>query len=321
MGALGDCLHASHLPKLIKEHYKVDRIDFDTSIRGKDILLNNPYIDNLKVIDTEYLPTEQLVSRWQYQEDTYDLVFNLIHTIELKYCCLENDHRYFRNDKYRRERFGKMNYYDVMTEACNLPESYFGTRGMMYYDQKYHAMAKEWIEKKRKEYDADWVILVCLSGSSLHKRFQQADSICKKILEKYPKCLIVLTGGDEFLPEVTTHPRIIDKSNKWNFRTVALQSKYFDFVISPETGLVCVSHMWDTPTLQLLTAASWDNHIKYAKNAYWVKSPCYCSPCHKSPQMYYGCPTKDRFPACIFFNEDEIMAKVEEAYERKSQVP
>jgi len=314
---VSDMVHASHLPKIIKEHYKVDRLDFQTSIRGKDILLNNPYIDNLSVIDTNYLPSHELVSRWQYQEDTYDLVFNLIHTIELKYCTLENDHRYFRNDSYRRERFGKMNYYDVMTEACNLPESYYGTRGMMYYDQKYHVMAKEWVEKKRKEYDADWVILVCLSGSSLHKRFQQADSICKKILLKYPKCLIVLTGGDEFLPEVTPHPRIIDKSNKWNFRTVALQAKYFDFVISPETGLVCVSHMWDTPTLQLLTAASWDNHIKYAKNAYWVKSPAYCSPCHKSPQMYYGCPTKDRLPHCVFFNEDEIMAKVEEAYERK----
>lgn len=255
-GAYGDMVHCSHLPKLIKEYYKVDQLDFETSERGKDILLNNPYIDNLKVIDLKNIKDHELMSRWNYQEDTYDLVFNLIHTIELKYCVLENDHRYFRNSEYRRERFGKMNYYDVMTEACGLPESYFGTRGMMYYEEKYHKLAKDWIEKKRKEYDADWVILVCLSGSSLHKRFEQANSICKQILEKYPKALIVLTGGDEFLPQVDEHPRIINKSYKWNFRTVALQAKYFDFVISPETGLVCISHMWDTPTLQLLTAAS-----------------------------------------------------------------
>jgi ADP-heptose:LPS heptosyltransferase len=316
-GAFGDVMHCAHLPELIKKHYKVDRLDFDTSIRGKDILLNNPFIDNLKVLDMQYIATPELISRWQYQEDEYDLVFNLIHTIELKYCVLENDHRYFRNDKYRRERFGKMNYYDVMTEACGLPDEYLGTRGKLYYSDDCHEKAKNWIEGLRKKHNADWVVLVCTSGSSLHKRFQQVNSICKKILSRYPNALLVTTGGDEFLPEVDAHPRIIDKSYKWNFRTVALMAKYFDFVISPETGLVCVSHSWDTPTLQLLTAASPDNHIKYAKNAYCVKSPAYCSPCHKSPQMYYGCPQRDGYPLCVWFNEDEIMAKVTEAYERK----
>jgi len=320
LGAFGDMMHCAHLPELIKKHYGVDKLDFETSIRGADILLNNPFIDNVKIIDVDGVGNDELISRWADAKDNYDLHFNLMHTIELEYCTLENDQRYYRNDEYRRERFGKMNYYDVMTEACNLPESYFGTRGQLYYSHDSHWEAKEWIDSIKVKYDADWVVLVSLSGSSLHKRFHQVDSICKKILEKYPKAFIILTGGKEFLPEVTPNPRIMSKVDKWNFRTVSLMSKYFDFVISPETGIVCVSHSWDTPTLQLLTAASWDNHIKYAKNAYWVQSEIYCSPCHKSPQRYYGCPTKEKFPACVFFNEDKIMAKVEEAYECKPQV-
>jgi len=207
-----------------------------------------------------------------------------------------------------------------MTKFCELPDKYLGTRGHLWYPDKLHEDAKRWAQKTKERHDADWLILVCVSGSSLHKRFQQVDSIVHKILKKYPRSLIVLTGDEDCHDLEPKHDRIVSKigDSGWNFRTVALNCKYCDFVISPETGLVCVSHSWDTPTLQLLTAASWDNHIKYAKNAYWVRSPIFCSPCHKSPQRYYGCPTKDKLPACVFFNEDEIMVKVEEAYNERS---
>lgn len=322
LGAFGDVLHASHLPRLIKEYYKVDMLDFETSTRGLQILQNNPYIDHLTCIDPNKTDRNTLFTKWRYMEDEYDLCFNLINTIEVEYCCNETHWKYYRNNDYRREKCGKMNFYDVMTASCNLPEVYYGTRGELYYPQDEHDRAKQWIADTKKKYDVDWFILLCLSGSSLHKRFQSAESIARKILDKYPKSFIVITGDKDCLKDVFEHPRVLSKVDKWNFRTVALMAKYFDFVISPETGLVCVSHLWDTPTLQLLTAASWDNHIKYAKNAYWVQSDAPCSPCHKNPVMYYGCTRKDGVPLCAAsFNEDKIMAKVEEAYVSRASVP
>lgn len=315
IAAYGDVMHCAHLPKLIKEYYKVDRLDFETSERGFQILWNNPYIDTLTVTPMRIL-VEELLNRWNYAKDNYDLFFNLTHSIEVNYCAVEGDHRYWRNNAYRRGTMGKMNFYDVETAACGLPESYYGTRGALYYDQGCHDEAKTWIEKTKKKLEVDWLILVCLSGSSLHKRFEQGKSICMKILNKYPDAGIVLTGDKDCAEEVFEHPRVLSIVDKRNFRTVALLVKYFDFVISPETGLVCVAHSWDTPTLQMLTAASWDNHIKYAKNAYWVQAKVHCSPCHKSPQKYYGCPTIKNVPACVLsFDEDEIMEKVQEAYE------
>jgi len=307
-------MHCSHLPKLIKEHFKVDHLTFETSDRGLDILYGNPYVDKMYKLDTDNMTHYELMSRWEYHTDSYDLFFNLMHTIESSYCLLETDMAYYRDSNYRREKFGRINYYDAMTESCGLPESYFGTRGQLYYGEKCHEDAEKWVKAQKEKFGVNYIILVCLSGSSLHKRFQQAESISRKILEKYPQALIVLTGDKDCLLDVFEGERILSKVDKWNFRTVALMSKYFDLVISPETGLVCISHSWDTPTIQLLTAASWENHIKYAKNAYWVQSEAYCSPCHKSPQRYYGCPTKERLPACVFFNEDKIMSKVEEAY-------
>ena len=317
IAAYGDVVHCAHIPKLVKEHYGIDYLEFETSNRGVDILLNNPFIDKLVAAPMQQ-DEDVFYNRMQVHEDQFDLFINLTHSIELKYCLFETDHRYFRTSKYRRDKFGKKSYYDVSIDAAGLPEKYYGTRGTMYYSDELHKFCKKWTQDMKDKYDADWLILVCVSGSSPHKRFQQVESICNKIIAKYPKSLIILTGDKDCLDDLDPKgDRIISKIGDWNFRTVALHAKYFDFVIGPETGLTCVSHMWDTPTLQLLTAASWDNHIKYTKNAYWIQSPVLCSPCHKSPHHYYGCPTKDRQPACVFFNEDEIMAKVEEAYNER----
>ena len=51
MGGIGDIIHCAHIPKLIKEYYSVDILDFETNYNGFHILDNNPYIDNLIFIN------------------------------------------------------------------------------------------------------------------------------------------------------------------------------------------------------------------------------------------------------------------------------
>ncbi len=321
LGAFGDVLHASHLPRLIKEHYKVDVLDFETSIRGMQILQQNPYIDNLTMVTPDQMDANDLFTYFNHLENKYDYFFNLRNTIEESLCCNEDNYRYYMNDEFRRRECGNTNFYDSGTKHCGLPDKYLGTRGELYYPKKEHAHAKKRIIKLKKKHGADWIILVCLSGSSMHKRFECAESVCRKIFDKYPSSLIILTGDIHCEPQVFKHPRVISKIDKWNFRTVALIAKYVDLVISPETGLVCVSHMWDTPTLQLLTAANYTNHIQGAKNAYWVQSDALCSPCHKNPSTYYGCTRKDGVPICVkSFDEDKIMGKVGEVYVNRPKV-
>jgi len=314
LGGAGDLLHAAHLPRLIKEHYGVTHLTWETNYHGMHILEGNPYIDNLIFLDVNKITHNRMVKNLEWARQTYDLVFDFSNTIEKAYCTNENDWRYYTSDRWRRENLGK-NYYDVMTDAAGLPESYYGNRGQLYYTNEEHKSCQEWIDKKHEVYEK--VILVNLSGSTLHKKFIQAESVCRKILEKYQKVLIILTG-DEFCKEqVFEHERVISYvGSKTNgFRSVALKCKYVDLTISLESGLILVAHSWDAPALQLLTAASWENHIKYAKNAYWLQAPVPCSPCHKNPRDYYGCPIRDKHPECIWFDENVIMQKVEEALE------
>jgi len=312
LGGAGDVLHAAHLPRLIKEHYKVDHITWETNYHGMHILTGNPYIDDLQYVDVNKMTFNRMSKNLEYAKENYDMVFNFANTIELEYCCNENDQRYYRSSKWRREKLGK-NYYDVMTDAAGLPESYYGTRGQLYFSDEEHRLAKAWIDEKHNSHDK--VILVNMSGSTLHKKFIQAESVCRKILEAYPKCLIILTGDEYCKDQVFKHERVLSYvGSKTNgFRSVALKCKYVDLNISLESGIACVAHSWDAPTLQLLTAASYDNHIKYAKNAYWLQSPEECSPCHRNPREYFGCPVREKHPSCIWFSEQQIMEKVEEA--------
>lgn len=313
-GAFGDLLHCTHLPKLIKEYYGVDKLDFETNYQGYQIMQNNPFIDNLIYVDAAKLTDNRLRKNWDYCQERYDLFFNLIYTIELEYCVNENDSRYYRNDEYRRSNFGNISYYDVMIKACNLPDKYLGTRGQLYYANDDHAEAQKWVAKTKEKYKAERIVLVNLSGSSLHKKFVQAESVSRKILEKYPNVVVILTGDEHCATQVFEHERVISWVGKRNFRTVALMTKYMDLTISLESGLPLVAHSWDAPCLHLLTAASPENHCKGANNAYWLQAPVACSPCHKNPREYWGCPTLEKMPACVWFNEDDILNKVEEAF-------
>lgn len=317
-GAYGDMMHCAHLPQLIKEYYGVDQIDFETNHHGVQILSGNPYVDNLLPVNTDKLDENRMTKNWLDCAERYDMFFNFMDSIERSFCLLENDSDYYRDSEYRRERFGKLSYYDVMTKAAGLPESYYGTRGKLYYEEDEHEKAKAWIESIRTKYGVNWVILINLSGSSLHKNFVLAEEVSRRILDKYKDAFIVLTGDKFCLPKVFTGDRVLSKVDKWNFRTTALMAKYFDLTISMESGLAVVAHSWDAPTLQLLTAASFDNHVKYAKNAYYLQAEAACSPCHKGPFQYFGCPKKDKFPSCVWFDVEKIMEKVSEAYEHST---
>jgi len=315
LGGVGDVLHSAHLPRLIKEHFGVDHITFETNYHGMHVLTNNPYIDDLQMVDVNKMTYNRMLKNLEWAKFSYDLVFDFSNTIEKSYCLNENDWRYYTNQDWRRQQFGKKSYYDVMIDAAGLPKEYYGQRAILYYTVEDHNLAREWINNKYEDYSH--VFLVNMSGSTLHKKFIQAKSICVKILDKYPKCLVIITGDENCKPDVFYHPRVISYvgSKDNGMRSVALKCKYVDLTISLESGLPLIAHSWDAPCLHLLTAASPDNHCKYAKNAYWIQSPIQCSPCHKNPREYFGCPIKQKHPQCIWFDENQVMAKVEESLE------
>lgn len=311
-GAFGDLLHVAHIPELIKKHYGIDHVTVETNYQGVQIFAHNPFVDEVKQINPLQFTWSKLEKHWDYLQDSYDYFFNFFHHVEYGNIAMEDEPNYFRNSKYRREKFGKTPFCDSATKLAGLPDSYLGTRGKMYFPEEQHEKTRQWLESCRKKYGVDYIALVCLSGSSLHKKFIQASEVCLKLLDKHPDTMVITTGDEYCKKQDFSHPRVLSKVASWNFRTVALASKYVDFYIGPNTGLSCVANSWDTPTIQLFTADSMVTHSSYAKNAFGVQSSIYCSPCHKGPYKYVGCPIKEDHPACVFHDVEKIMSTVEE---------
>lgn len=316
-GAFGDIIHLTHLPRLLKKRAGFDIVDVETNAKGLQILAENPYIDTLTTFEPSLypdLPYGSLQRRWAVIGEGYDKVINLTGTIEEKLIAMENQNIYYQGTDVRRKAFGGVNYYDAMTMEAGLGEEYFGTTGEMYFKQSEIDAAAEFLSP----YQDRFIVMMNLSGSSLHKRFMQAEEVANRICAKYPNALIITTGDKtcqafDFKIQGKKISLINDSAT---FRGMCILAKFVDLCMGCESGLMVASNMWNTPTVQLLTAANHNNHPKYAKNDFSLQSPAPCAPCHKGPYKYRGCTLDEAgYPVCVHFDVNLIMEQVEKAHQ------
>lgn len=239
----------------------------------------------------------------------YDRVINLNQIIEVRVLPGQFQREYFLDQK-TRDRMGGENYYDVATKAAGFPHLVGKYKGELFFSKQEEGIVAKYLAPHSSKFK----ILINLSGSSPHKAFVQAKEVIDKILAKYLE-VQVFTTGDKLSEGIDTDRKdVVKLSGKMPFRQVLLIAKYVNCVIGTESGMMVGASCHGTPTIQLLTAASKENHVKYAENDYSLQSPARCSPCHKNPYDYWGCPTKDNYPLCVFFEVDKIMEQVEKIH-------
>lgn len=324
IGAYGDMIHLSFLPHLLKNK-GFDKVDVETGIKGFRILVNNPFIDNLGIYvseltgDTKSRQTADnplmLKKHLEILAMHYTKFFFLGGTIESDILKMENQNDYYEPDWIRRDKYAHINYYDQTCIRTGYPDEVGKWQGEVYFTDEEHNAVEEYISKYKNKF----IVLINVAGTSGHKQFVQAKEVAKKILDKYKDALIITTGGKEYedknLKDLSDK-RVRTIIGHQSFRQALLLSKYVNCVIGMESGLMVGANMWGTPTIQLMTAASLENHTKYAKNDYSLQSPAYCSPCCKGPYQYIGCPMKEGYPLCIYFDTDKILKQVEKIYDR-----
>ena len=241
----------------------------------------------------------------------YDKVINLNHTIEVGALPGQYQREYFLDQK-TRERIGSDNYYDIATKAAGFPHLVGKYRGELFFSKHEEEVVAKYLEK----YDGKFKVLINLSGSSPHKVFVQAKEVVDRIMDKHSDSQIFTTGDDLSKGIDSQRTGVIRLTNKMPFRQVLLMAKYMNCVIGTESGMMCGASCHGTPTIQLMTAASLKNHTQYADNNYSLQSPARCSPCHKNPYDYWGCPTRDNYPLCVFFEVDKIMSQIERIHDK-----
>lgn len=317
-GAYGDIIHVSHLPRLLKDQ-GWEFVGLATGWKGQSLLKNNPFIDALHFYENGGRQVhDDYFKGWvRVHSQLYDKTIDLNHTLETNKLALEIQNFYYQDQKMR-DKYGKGSYYDVATCLAGHPELCGKYNGEIFYsDEEVKIVENDLLRPGR--FKDNFKVMVNLAGSGPHKVFIQAKEVAKRILEKYPDAIIFTTGIDiiKELDFETIDTRIRSLVGKKNFRQALLMAKYMDCVIGCESGIMCGASMWDVPTIQLMTAASIENHAKYSKKDYSLQSPARCSPCFKGPYKYYGCPKKDNLPLCVYFDVDLIMKQVDKVYEEQ----
>jgi len=314
-GAYGDMIHCTHLPRLLKDQ-GFDSIALSTGKRGVNIFKNNPFIEKIhyaEIVDfTRVLGLFYFNSRIATIGRDYDKVINLNQSIEVGVLPGQFQPEYFADQK-TRDLIGNENYYDVSTRIAGYPHLIGKYKGELYFSKN----EEEIVLKNLEKYKGRFKVMINLAGSSPHKTFIQASEIIDRILEIYPDA-VIFTTGDKLARSIDSKREevvhLID--SKKPFRQALCMCKFMDCVIGCESGLMCGANCLGTPTIQLLTATSIYAHCKYAENDYSLQSPCRCSPCYKNPYDYWGCPTKDKYPLCVYFEVDKILNQVKVIHEK-----
>ena len=300
----------SFLPRFLKEEKGYDYVALDTNHKGWQIFAHNPFIDKLIYFNPHSITMEyMLYKRWEALAEDYDAFFNLFRSLEYNCIAMEDQAIYYMGDKKRRE-FGKGNFYDKTLEWCGFPEYKGKYKGEVYYTDKEHAMMKRYVERFKDKF----TVMLNLSGSGPHKSLIQGAEIINMIRKEVPNVHFITTGD-----KLTKHldcsgDDITSIAGIAPFREALLMAKYMNCVIGCESGIMVGANMWGVPTIQLMTSSSQENHPNSCDGDYSLQSPAHCSPCHKGPYRYLGCPRRDGYALCTWFNVDEILEKVKEIY-------
>lgn len=338
--AFGDHIHASHLPRLLKTKAGFDFVAFEYNIKGEAIYRNNPYIDQHMMFNIQHPLVAGRTTHFMEQRNKilveqggYDLFIDLRNSIERGYIAMEDQADYYRDSEYRRNKFGKQNYYDQTVEFAGFPE-WKGETGDIYFTHEEEDAVQMVYEAA---YTGRFVVIANLSGTSKHKLFMNAELILKKFLERHKDAVVILTGDEDCRQHLAFEgERVVNRCGSFNqdgqyqggdsypFRQSMLMAKYADLVIGAESGLMVAANLFGAPTIQLMTAASIKNHGGDLPNDHSLQSPIQCSPCHKGPYDYLGCPTFEhlgiRYPKCVLFNTNTVLQRMEDVYRQRKHV-
>ena len=137
--AIGDHIHSSHLPRLLKEREGYDFVAVEYNQKGFYVYQNNPFIDQHIQFEPNVYPIKdypvsilhkrhaEMVKRYGF-----DLHIDLWNSIERAYIAMEDQSEYYLSSKERREMYGGQNYYDQVSEFAGFPQ-HKGLVGELYF--------------------------------------------------------------------------------------------------------------------------------------------------------------------------------------------
>jgi len=281
-GGFGDMLQAAAIfPRLREQGYHVTVM---TTPKGRDIISNDPNVDDFYLLDPDQVPNRELSEFWAETAKRYDLFVNLSESIEGTLLAMPGRANHMWPLAVRQKRLNT-NYMDWTAELAGVE---FKPCRLFYPDAKSSEGAIALFESHPGSFNIVWA----LSGSSIHKFYPHMDQVIARIMLDLPEARIFLTGDDacRLLEQGwENEPRIRLLSGQMSITDTLTLALHADCVVGPETGVLnAVAYEKDVAKVVMLSHSSPNNLTKY-----WLKTTvvtdknrlCPESPCHR---LHYG---------------------------------
>ncbi|MFA5387502.1 MAG: methyltransferase domain-containing protein [Candidatus Paceibacterota bacterium] len=283
-GGFGDQLQAANiLPALKRQGYHVT---FLTTPKGQDVLAHDPHVDAWLLQDTDQVPNGELWAFWRAWEARFDKWVNLSESVEGTLLAMPGRANHAWPDDMRRRRLN-VNYLEFTAELAGVP---YRSEARFYTSESERAWADDFL----REHDIGpehFLVVVALSGSSLHKAYPWLDNVLAKLLLTMPDARFVMVGdvACKVLEQGwELEPRVVRTSGELAIRETLTLASLAGCVVGPETGVLnAVAFDPVVGKVCLLSHSSVENLTKHWRNAIAITPPAEvgCYPCHR---LHYG---------------------------------
>lgn len=287
-GGFGDVLQISSVIKLLKDSGK--KVCVNVTERGEEILANDPNVNELFIQKNDQIPNFELGDYWDRISPLFDKVYNLGGIVEQGLLSVADDEIYNAPHDERHEKLNK-NYSEALHNHAEVPHI-FKTR---FYPSSSEI---KWVKEQRRSMRlglGHFVILIALSGSSVHKAYPHMDAVMAQMLIKWPDVRFIMVGDPMCqMLEVgwESESRVFLRSGKWSIRQTLAFAQNVDLVVGPETGVLNAVSSEDVAKVALLSHSSPENLTKHWVNTSSIEpEDVNCFPCHK---MHFGFATCNR---------------------------
>lgn len=318
--AYGDWIYTAPVLPLLFDKYDVYA---EMNFKGEELFGDDPRFKEKNYFYFETVKPEEVNTIGDQREKDLierikpDKVINLNGTLELTCIARREQSEFFRPVGDRRVIFGGNGFYDAVFNRCELEVPNPLNLEGLYFQPDHIRWAQEWSWKN----EGKFVIMLCMNGSSIHKKFWNWQNVVEALLDRYPEALIYLMGDDAKVVGDFKHDRVRPAFfPTLNFKQCVLMTKYVDVVIGPETGIMVAAGMHGTPKIMACSASSVWQTTQYQRNDFSFQLPVACSPCHLSVFEPEDCENiveveNRKTPACVkFLPADLIIERCDYVY-------
>lgn len=304
-GAFGDMIMASSIfPHLKEEGY---HITVSTVPRGADIIRSDPHVDEILIQKDKQIPNAELRDFWDWLGAGYDRYIQLSESIEANLLAIgpsagidENGQPYetegqdmFYWSKEKRHELLNRNYIEETHRIAGVPFDKPLTKFYPTIAEKKQARLR--IDNFKRRRGLKKLVMVVLSGSSVHKSYPWMDHVIANVLY-WTKDIGFITAGDTICQMLeygwSMERRVMRRCGIGTIRDTLTMAQMCDMVVGPETGVLnAVGMEKDVEKILFLSHSSVENACRDWVNTKAVVAEVPCYPCH---QMHNSMDTCNR---------------------------